>query len=130
MRALLSFVEAFLPFGDELWWHSGQYVFLLDHRIPCGQISHFGIFAHVLPIGTHHSPAECLAALAVLADKLTCDDRARRQTFQVPFPRPGDRLVEIVNAKYQVALGGGIDAEVRHVHVAAKLDLKATDRRW
>ena len=130
MRSLLCFSESFCPPGHELRRDSGQYVFLLDDGIPCGQISHFGIFAHVLSIGTHYSPAECLAALAVLADKLTCDDSACRETFQVPFPRPWNRLVEIVDAEDEVAFGRGEDAEVRHVHVAAKLNLQATDRRW
>src|SRR5689334_8766013 len=49
-------------------------------------------------------------------------DRIRfRIPSQVPFERPRQRLVEVVDAEHQPAVGSGEDAEVGQVRVAAEL---------
>ena len=44
---------------------------------------------------------------------------ARDQPAHVPLPRPGVRLVEVVEVEDQVPLGGGVEAEVAQVGVTA-----------
>src|ERR1700734_3801188 len=129
MRSLFSFGEGFLPLRHETWRNGSQYVVLVDHGIPRSQISHLRIFPNVLTVRAHDSPAEDLTALAVFFNKLTCDYGTRHQTFQIPLPRPGNCLVEVVDAEDEVAFGGSKDAEVGDVHVAAELNLKAGDWR-
>ena len=51
-------------------------------------------------------------------------DDARRESLHVPLPRPGVRLVEVVQVDDEVALGGGEHAEVHQMCVAARPDLE------
>ena len=48
-------------------------------------------------------------------------DKRRRQPEDVPFERARVGLVEVVDVEDEVALGGGVDAEVGEVGVAAEL---------
>ncbi len=54
---------------------------------------------------------------------------ARSQALDVPLPRPGQRLVEVVDVEDEPALGRGEDAEVREVRVAAALHRQPGPRR-
>nr|GFD53734.1 hypothetical protein [Tanacetum cinerariifolium] len=47
------------------------------------------------------------------------DQKARHQALEVPLPGAGVRLVEVIDAEQQVALGCGEAAEVHQVAVAA-----------
>ena len=60
---------------------------------------------------------------------LPADDvQARAQAFDVPLPRPGHRLVEVVDVEDEVALGARELAEVRDVRVATRLHAQARHR--
>ena len=57
------------------------------------------------------------------------DLEARGQPLHVPFPRPGKRLVEVVDVEDQLPLGRREDAEVRQMGVPAELHGDARSRR-
>jgi hypothetical protein len=57
------------------------------------------------------------------------DGDARGQPLHVPFPRPGQRLVEVVDVEHQVPLGRGEHPEVAQVRVTTHLDGDARPRR-
>src|SRR5271154_2608389 len=105
-----------MPFVQQLWRHRGQYLLFMNHRIPCGQIAHFGVFMNSLPVGADDGPAVRLTAFMILSDELTGDNGAGREAFQVPFPRSWNGLVEIVDTEDEAAFGGGKDTEVRDMH--------------
>ena len=56
------------------------------------------------------------------------DLEARRKTFDVPLPRAGEGLIEVVDVEEHLALGRGEDAEVEQVGVAAELHVETGDR--
>ena len=64
------------------------------------------------------------APSAVEAAVAPGDLEARRQALDVPLPRPRQGLVEVVDVEDQPPVGGGEDAEVRQVGVAAHLHPK------
>ena len=57
------------------------------------------------------------------------DDDARGEALDVPFPRPGKRLVEVVRVEDERPLRRSEQAEVRDVRVAAGLDGDVAARR-
>ncbi len=56
------------------------------------------------------------------------DRDARRQALEVPFPRPFQGLVEIIEVEHQLALGGRKQPEVGQMRVAARLHRQTRDR--
>jgi hypothetical protein len=54
---------------------------------------------------------------------------ARGQALDVPFPGPGQGLVEVVDVEDEPAVRCGEPAEVGEVRIAAQLDARAADRR-
>src|SRR5262249_61341785 len=60
-------------------------------------------------------PSMPLAKAAVAAG----DGEARRQPLDVPFERPGQRLVEVVDVEDKFSIGGSEDPEVGEIGVAA-----------
>ena len=50
---------------------------------------------------------------------------ARDQTLDVPLERPGQRLVEVVQAEHETPVRGRVHAEVRQVCIARQLDGQA-----
>jgi hypothetical protein len=62
---------------------------------------------------------------AVLARR---DQKARRETLDVPLPRPLERLVEVVDVEHEAPLGRRKDAEVGEMRVATALDRQAGAR--
>ena len=70
--------------------------------------------------GQHHRPPLGVREPIVApGDVQTC-----RQPLQVPLPRPGKRLVEVVQVEHEPTFGRAEDAEVREVGVAAHLRAK------
>ncbi|MOA20448.1 hypothetical protein D3C78_1408910 [compost metagenome] len=49
-----------------------------------------------------------------------------RQAFYIPFPGGGERFVEIVDVKYQVALGCREQPEIHQMAIPAGLHLEAS----
>ena len=60
----------------------------------------------------------CLVGVAVVPAR---DLQARREAFDVPLPRPGQGLVEVVDVEHQPAFRGGEQAEVRQMGIPADL---------
>ena len=57
------------------------------------------------------------------------DREARHEPLDVPLERPGQRLVEVVDAEHQPPVGSRERAEVRQMRVAAELHVQARARR-
>ena len=57
------------------------------------------------------------------------DEKAGGEPLDVPLPRPGQRLVEVVDVEDEATLGRGVEPEVREVRVAAALGPEARARR-
>ena len=72
----------------------------------------------------HHRLTTALRDAVLAADH----DEAGGQPLDVPLPRRGQGLVEVVQVEDQVALGRGKEAEVRQVAVPARLDKNAAGR--
>ncbi len=68
-----------------------------------------------------HAITSCGPAVRRQPDVAAGDLDARGHPLDVPLPRPGQRLVEIVRAEDQPTVGRGEPAEVRYVSVAAGL---------
>ena len=84
---------------------------------------------HPLAIAAHDGEVD-LAPLLVREPAIAAGDlEARGEPLHVPFPRAGQRLVEVVDVEDQRALGGAEHAEVRQVRVTADLRGDARGRR-
>ena len=73
-----------------------------------------------------HDPVLLLGAKAVVARR---DQHAHGQALDVPLPRPGERLIEIVDVEHQPPLGRGEHPEVRQVRIPAALHGQPRPRR-
>ena len=90
-------------------------------RVPDSQVGHLGEVAHRLPVagdGGGDDLAAVPAAEPVAAGRYL---HAGGQPLDVPFPRAGRRLIEVVDVEDQEPVGGGEDAEVRQVRIPARL---------
>ena len=90
-------------------------------RVPDSQVRHRGEGPHRLPVagdGGRDDLAAVLGAEPVAAGGYL---HAGGQPLDVPFPRAGRRLIEVVDVEDQAALGGAEDAEVRQVRIPARL---------
>ena len=79
------------------------------------------------PRGTRaRSPGRPSRRVALVEPEISSGDgEARRQPLDVPFERPRQRLVEIVDAEHEAAIRGSEEPEVREVRVAAQLSVQA-----
>ena len=89
--------------------------------VPDGEVAQGREVAHRAAVGGHGGPHDGGAFLAGEPVLPAGDDQAGRQPFDVPFPRAGQRLVEVVDVEHQVAFGRGEQPEVEHVRVPAQL---------
>ena len=88
------------------------------------QMSRFRIAANVadvLAVRAAHLPVDLRPLLLVEAAVAAGDREARHEALHVPLERAGKRLVEVVEAEDELAVGCGEAAEVRQVRVAAEL---------
>ena len=107
----------------------------LDHPfdvqvgVPDVEVLHSGELGHrgaVAPDGVEHDPVLVFGAIAVVAGG---DQHAHSKALDVPLPRTGQRLVEIVDVEHQPPLGRREHAEVRQVRVSAALHRQPRPRR-
>ena len=87
--------------------------------------------AHGLAVGANRrctTMPRCAAC--VEATVAARDHEARRQALDVPLPRPGQGLVEVVEIEDEAAMWRSEGAEVRQVRVAAQLHVQSGDRAW
>ena len=101
----------------------------VDRVVPDLEIAHLGVAAHPPAVARTHARRRLGGLGLVAAHEARGDGSARRQTLEIPFPRPGMDLVEIVDGEDQVALGRGVDAEIGDMHVAARRHRQPGDRR-
>ena len=100
---------------------------LLHHRldvdvgVPHRQVGHLGELAHRRPIRAQDAQEHLLAILGRIAVLAPGDGEAGREPLDVPLPRPGKGLVEVVDVEDQPALRRGERTEVHQVRVATHL---------
>ena len=94
-------------------------------RVPDLEDRHTGQLPHRLAIGAHRPAYQAAAFIVAEAVLAPGDLDARGQALDVPLPRPGVALVEVVEAEDQMALRCPEDPEVRQVRVAAQLGRQA-----
>ena len=90
-------------------------------RVPDLQVGHRGEVAHRLPVAGHGSRDDLAAVLAGEPVVPPGDFQAGRQPLDIPLPRAGQRLIEVVDVEDKAALGRAEDAEVRQVRIGARL---------
>ena len=81
------------------------------------------------PITSHHRQHRRRDSPGAKSVVPAGDHETGRQAFDVPFPRAGQRLVEIVHVENQIPLGRGKHAKVQQVAIAAQLHPQAGRRR-
>ena len=86
--------------------------------------------ARASPRGTRATAAATISRRSLPREPVAAagDLDAGRQPLDVPLPRAGQGLVEVVDVEHQSALGRAEDAEVRQVRVAAQLHAQARSR--
>ena len=88
-----------------------------------------GEAGHLRAVLAHRAQHDALLLACGEAELASRDQEAGRQPLHIPLPRPGQRLVEVVDVEHESPLRRGEDAEVREVGVPAALHLKARARR-
>ncbi len=89
--------------------------------VPDLQGAHVRVAAHLLAVGRAGGPDDAGPDLLGEAVPAPRDGEACRQPFDVPLPRAGQGLVEVVDVEHQMALGGGQQTEVQQMGVPAQL---------
>ena len=102
----------------------GEQALDVEARVPDVEVSHRGELAHRLAVGAGRGEDGGAGLLRGEVAVAPGDREARREALDVPLPRPRQGLVEVVDVHHQAAIGGGEDAEVREVGIAACLDLQ------
>ena len=138
LRLLLQHLQVVLParLGHDpfraiarLRRQCGQDTLFVDGRVPDVKVRHPRIVAHVLAVTRYRRACRILARRLVAAEKARRHESAGSKTFQVPFPRSGQRLVEIVDRKNEVTLRRCEHAEISDVCIPAGLHWEARYRR-
>ena len=93
----------------------------VDARIPERQVAHRGEPSDPLPVHLPHRAVDRLARLVVEATVSAGDGETRHEPLHIPLERPGQRLVEVVDAENEPPVRRGEYAEVREMRVAAEL---------
>ncbi len=104
-------------------------LFDVDVRVPDLQVGHESHGAHRLAVGLAQRQDGLLPdALGETADPAGHHE-ARGETLDVPLPRPGQGLVEVVAVEHEGALGRAERAEIGEVGVSAHLGVQTGARR-
>ena len=102
--------------------HFGEQGVDVESRVPDVEVPHRRELPHRLAVfadGAEDGGAGLLGGEFAIAPG---DLEARREALQVPLPGPGKGLVEVVDVQDQAPIGGGEDAEVGEVGIAACLN--------
>ena len=102
----------------------GEQALDVEARVPDVEVLHRRELAHRLAVGAGRGQDGVAGLLRGEVAVAPGDREARREALQVPLPGPRQGLVEVVDVHHQAAVGGGEDAEVRQVGIAACLDLQ------
>ena len=108
--------------------HRSEHALDLDTRVPDVEVPHLGELPHRAAIGAcrpqHHGAPRIRIEPAVSPGYL----EARPKTFDVPFERTGQRLVEVVDAEDEIPIGCEKRAEVGEMRVATELNVQPAAR--
>ncbi len=107
----------------------GQDLLGRDVAIPDVEVAHAGELGHPRPVGLNRRHRRLPSGALREPDRARPDHEARGHPLHVPLPRPGERLVEVVQIEHHPAFRRTEDAEVRQVRVTADLRLDPADRR-
>ena len=122
--SLLRFPQ--LPLAEplllDLDTHPLEQLIDLDVRVPRVQRAHLRRQSHRPAVGLDGIEHDAPAIGGGEAELTARDLEARGEPLDVPLPRSGERLVEVVDVEQHLALGRREHAEVRQVRVAAELD--------
>src|SRR5215469_13602120 len=88
-----------------------------------------GKTSHRSAVAARHFLNGVPAATFTPSSFASSENQTRRQTLQVPFPRPGESLVEIVDIEYKVTFGRCICAKISNVSIATNLHAQARLRQ-
>src|SRR4051794_16328436 len=106
-----------------------QHGVFVDARIPDLQISHPAILAYPPLIVRRRRLSRRRRVRLIQPELAGGNDEAGGQAFDVPLPRPAQRLVEVVDVEEQIALGTCKNAEVHRLSAAASLNPEPRARR-
>ncbi len=101
----------------------------VDPVVPDFKRPHESVLGHLLAIGAHRGDGRSRRIVLAQTKMTSGDDHARGQTFEVPFPGRGQRLIEVIDVEDDIALGSGKAAEVHQMGVAASLHSEPGVRR-
>ena len=87
-----------------------------------------GVDGHRARVGVDRGKGGILHDGVLPVGRLSTDDDARDEALEIPLPRRPGGLVEVVEVEHERALRRGVEAEVRHVRVAAGCDQDAAVR--
>jgi hypothetical protein len=99
----------------------GQQQIDVEARVPDVEVAHPGELPHCLAVRADGGEDRGAGVLWLQATVATGDAKACGKALDVPFPRSGERLVEVVQVPHQTAVGGGEDAEIGEMGIAAEL---------
>src|SRR5215472_96496 len=99
--------------------------------IPDFERPHVSILAHVCPVRRHERQDRVGAVSTRHVQLARGEHDARRETFDIPFPWCGKRLVEVVDVEEEPAFGAREATEVRGMTIAAGVNayLRRRSRR-
>ena len=85
---------------------------------------------HPLPVLAHRGEHDSALRVEVKLVVARGNEDADGQALDVPLPRTGQGLVEVVDVEDEAALGRCVEAEVREVGVAATLHIEPGFAVW
>ena len=97
----------------------------VEAGVPDVQVAHRREALHREPVALHDLEVDRVPDLRVEAAVPAGNGEARDQPLDVPFERPRQRLVEVVDAEDHAAVRRRIGAEVHEMGVAAQLGVQA-----
>ena len=100
----------------------------VEARVPEIEVAHAGVAYDRLPVGAPDHRVHGAPLLVVEAPVAARDGEAGGKALQIPLERPGQGLVEVVDAEDQLPVGRREGSEVREMRVTAELRVQARPR--
>ena len=126
--ANLGHTQGVLEVHGPLLTRDGQDSLHVDAVVPDVEWRHRSEFVHALPVPAHGALDRRRARAFLDVEVASRHGDARREAFDVPFPRSRERLVEVVDVEDEVPLGCCEHAEVGEVCVTTRLHTVASHR--
>ena len=119
------------PAGDcfQVLRQQREEVAVIDAGIPDVEHVHFGEGPHVRAVAARGGNRRVTAVAVAQTVGAGRKDQRRHEPLDIPLPRRGQRLVEVVDIENQPALRRSETAEIHQMSVAARLNMDARRRR-